>query len=314
MGVFDMNIVTYRDLGFKEDIFLLLMKSFGWPGTAAWLSNFKKYETRIGDGPVGMCGLIKGKLVGFVGIMSIPTRTRHGEIENVGGIYAVAVRPSYTRRGIGRKLLEASEEYLRQQGMRLLFLTTSRSIVAYKWYCDVGYKVVDIVSNYPYMYKIFNPPKTFKKESASDKRHKLDLKQVQYLWDRYGSKHCGFVIRNLKDLKSREMAGELSKKLSILVDGGYALLTSRYYTIQYIEILARSQKAYRELIKLAEAKSRYAAVAFNPFDPKAQKAFEKAHYQSDLGGYGVLMCKSLTGTTFADLYDDSFIFSGLDWF
>lgn len=309
-----MDIIAYRDLESKEDILLLLLKSFGWPGTAAWLANFKKYETRIGNGPVGMCGLIKGKLVGFVGIMTIPTRTRLGEFENVGGIYAVTVRPSYMCRGIGRKLLEASEKYLHKQGMRLIFLTTSRSIVAYKWYCEIGYKVIDIVDNYPYMYKIFDPPQAIKKEGTSKKRHKLDLKQVQGIWDWYGNKHCGFVIRNLKDLKAREMDGNFSKKLSVLVDGGYALLRSRCDTILYMETLARSQEAYRELIRLTEAKAKYAAVAIHPFDPKSQKAFKKAHYQPDWVGYGVLMCKPLAGTTFADLFDDSFIFSGLDWF
>ena len=94
-----MEIVTYGGLESKEDIFILLMKSFGSAGTPAWFDKFSKYERRICDGPVGMCGLLKGKMVGFVGIMNIPTLTRHGEIENVGGIYAVAVRPALARRG-----------------------------------------------------------------------------------------------------------------------------------------------------------------------------------------------------------------------
>lgn len=309
-----MKIITYRDLKFKDDILMLWLKSFGWPGTPEWLTNFKKYETRIGDGPVGMCGLIKGKLVGFVGIMSIPTRTKHGEIEHVGGIYGVAVRPSYMRRGIGRKLLEASEEYLHQQGAKLIFLTTSRSIVAYKWYCEVGYKVVDIVDKYPYMYKIFNPPQAIKKENKSQKKHKFDINKIQKLWEWYTNKHCGFTIRSLKDLKSRGMEDVFSKKLSIITDGGYALLRSSCGTILYREIIARNQKVYRELIKLSEAKAKYAAAAVHPFDPKAQKVFEKSRYQVDLGGYDVLMCKQLTGKTFANFYDDSFMISRLDWF
>jgi ribosomal protein S18 acetylase RimI-like enzyme len=313
-GASGMDIVSYRDLESEEDIFMLWLKSFGWPGTAAWLENFKKYETRISDGPVGMCGLIKGKIAGFVGIMSIPTRTRHGDIENVGGIHDVSVHPSYARRGTGRKLLEAAEEYLRGQGTRLVFLTTSRSIVAYQWYCDVGYRVIDIVDDYPHMYKIFSPPQTLRKKDIPQKKHKLDLKHVQKLWDWYGGRHCGFTIRNLKDLKSREMMDDFSKKLSISVKSGYALLRSRCDTIQYVEILARSQKAYRELIKLADSRAKYAAVAIQPFDRKAREAFEKARYRFDSGQYGVLMCKQLAGTTFDDLYDNRFVLSRLDWF
>jgi len=309
-----MDIVTYRELESKDDVFILWLKSFGWPGAPAWITNFKKYETRIGNGPVGMCGLIKGKVAGFVGIMDIPTRTRHGEIEHVGGIYAVAVKPSYARRGIGRKLLEASENYLRKHGKRLSFLTTMRSIVAYKWYYNVGYRVVDIADNYPQMYKIFDPPQNPKKVSVARKKHKLDLKQVQSLWDWYGGRHCGFSIRSSKDLKSREKNGDFSKKLSISVDGGYALLKSRCETIECLETIARSQKAYLELIKLAEAKAKYASVAILPFDPKAHKAFEKANYKFDYGEFNVLMCKQLDSTKFNDLYDGSFMISRLDWF
>ena len=309
-----MDIVPYRDLKIKEDVFILWLKSFGWPGSAGWLANFKKYETRIGNGPIGICGLIDGKLVGFVGIMIIPTRTRHGEIENVGGIYAVAVRPSYMRQGIGRKLLDASENYMRQQGMKLSFLTTSRSIVAFQWYCDIGYEVVETVDNYPYMYKTFNPPRSVNRKSRADKKNKLNIREVQKLFDWYSDKHCGFVIRNLRELKSREMADVFSKKLSIMVDGGYALLKSSCDAVQYKEILARNQKTYRELIKLAEAKAKYGAVAICPFDSKAQKALRKAHYLADFGSYAVLMCKPLAGTTFTDLYDDGFMFSDLDSF
>ena len=313
-GAHIMDILTYRELEHKEDIFILWLKSFGWPGSAKWLANFTKYDTRIGAGPVGMCGLIKGQMVGFVGIMTIPTRTRHGEIENVGGIYAVAVRPSYMRRGIGRKLLEASEKYLQGQGIRLSFLTTSRSIVAYQWYCDVGYEVVGSVESYPYMYKILNPSKSVKKKGMSVEKHRIDLEQVQKLFGWYGSKHCGFVIRGLKDLRAREMEGVFSRNLSITVDGGYALLKRSFGVIQHMEILARSMKAYTELIKLAGSKAKYAAVAIHPFDPKANKAFEEAGYQVDLGNYGVLMYKRLSRTTFEDVYDDSFMISRLDLF
>jgi len=309
-----MDIIPYSDLKIKDDFFILMLKSFGWPGSAGWLANFKKYETRIGNVPVGMCGLIDGKLVGFVGIMTIPTRTRHGEIENVGGIYAVVVRPSYMRQGIGRKLLDASENYMRQQGMKLSFLTTSRSIVAFQWYCDVGYEVVETVDDYPYMYKILASPPSVIKKKRNVKKNKLDVKKVQDLFDWYNSKHCGFVIRNLKELKSREMTDVFSSKLSIMVDGGYALLKSGCEAIQYKEILARNQKTYRELIKLAEAKAKYASAAIYPFDPKAQKAFLKARYRTDYGNYSVLMYKQLAGTKFTDLYDDSFMISELDWF
>lgn len=309
-----MKIITYRELENKEDIFLLMLKSFWAPMSARWFDKFRKYETRIGDGPVGMCGIEKGKLVGFVGMMNIPTRTKKGEIENVGGIYAVAVRPSCMRRGIGRKLLDAAEDYMRNQGTRLSFLTTSRSIVAYKWYCNIGYKDVAEVDRLPHMYKYFKPSHKPDKKPNTPKEYRLDNKKAQKLFEIYSQNHCGFVIRTMTDLKAREMDNVYDKKISLAVDGGYALLRISLGTVQFKEILARTQKAYKKMIKLAEAKAKYASVAIYPFDPVAQKIFEKAGYGRDMGSYGILMCKSLDGTKYYDLYDKSFLFSRIDWF
>jgi ribosomal protein S18 acetylase RimI-like enzyme len=309
-----MDIVAYRDLENKDELFILWLKSFGWPGSAGWLAKFKRYESRIGVGPVGMCGLIDGEMVGFVGIMTIPTRTKQGKIEMVGGIFGVAVSPAYARRGIGRMLLQASEEYLRQQGIRLSFLTTSRSIVAYDWYREVGYEVIKSVEEYPYLYKTFKTFPAVERKVSPSRTFKLDLRQVRDLFDLYNQSHCGFVIRNQKDLKAREMEGTFSRKLSISADGGYALLKGGQGAIQFMEILARNEKTYNQVIKLAESKAKHAAVAIHPFDPQAQEALKKTDYQFHCGSYGVLMCKSLAKTSFADLYDESFMLSRLDWF
>jgi len=309
-----MNIITYRELEKQDDIFLLILRSFGQAMAREWFHKYMKYETRIGDGPVGMCGIEKGEFVGFVGIMDIPTLTRYGKVENVGGIYGVAVKPTYARLGIGKKLLKAAEDYLRKQGTRLSFLTTSRSIVAYNWYRKAGYEDVKQIDRLPHLYKYLDPTRKTAKKGKVEKQHRIDIKHVQALFDQYCHKHCGFVLRTVKDLKAREMDGNFSKKLSIAMEDGYALLLNRYDSLMYVEILARNQKAYRELIKLAEAKAKYAMVALQPFAPGARRAFQKANYGADTGSYAVLMCKSLGDTSFNDLYDDGFILSELDWF
>ncbi|MBD3232832.1 MAG: GNAT family N-acetyltransferase [candidate division Zixibacteria bacterium] len=309
-----MDTVLYENLENKEELFILWMKSFGWPGTPEWLERFKYYETRIGKGPVGMCGLMDGKLVGFVGIMIIPTRNKYGEVEKVGGIYAIATRPDYSRRGIGRRLLEASENYLREQGAKLAFLTTSRSIVAYKWYCDAGYNVVEIVDNYPYMYNIFNPPRQVDKDRKQDEKFKLDFDQVQTTFDWFVRNLCGFVIRDKKYLKAAEMIGVFTPKLSYSTDRGHAFLRSSCDTIQFQEILARDEQSYRELIEMGESKAKYAAAAIHPFDRTASSIFENMGYVTDKGNFGVLMYKSLDGAEFSALYDERFMISRLDWF
>ena len=309
-----LDIVTYRDLKVKDDIFILWLKSFGWYGTASWMEEYRHLEHWLGDGPIGICGLLDGKLVGFVGIAEIPTRTISGETEIVGGIHTVATRPGLRRQGIGRQLLDAAHDWLREQGHRLVFLTTSTSIVACEWYRGLGYEQVGAIDDYSYFYKVFNPARKVVKDRERDKKHKLDITQPVELFEWFARNRCGFVDRTPKLLKARQQVGMFDRKLSLSVDGGYALLNSSFGCIRYCEILTRTKKAYRELIKLAEAKAGRAAVAIHPFDPKAVEVFRARGYIDDPGSYAILMVKSLDGTSFDDLYDDSFMISRLDWF
>ncbi|MCP4580407.1 MAG: GNAT family N-acetyltransferase [candidate division Zixibacteria bacterium] len=308
-----MKIITYDKLKKRDDIFMLWLKSFGWAGAPAWLSNFARYDTRIGESPVGMCGIINDKIVGIVGIMTIPTRTKLGKTEEIGGIYGIATRPSYNRRGVGRQLLEASERYFKDRGMKFSFLTTERPIVAYKWYLKAGYSDVTTVDNYPFMYKVFSRPNP-KPEKSTSREYRFDLKKAREIFDWYAKSHCGFTIRSAKLFKSHDMAGSFTKKISVMVDNGYALLQNNCDSILIKEIVAKTQKTYRALIRLAEKRAKYAVAAIHPFDPKARKALAAAGYQNDKGNYGTLMCKPLGKSRFSDYYDKNFMISKVDWF
>ena len=292
---------------------MLWFKSLGMGFTPRRLEYYIKYDTQMADGPIGMCGLVDGKLVAIVGMLTMPTRTKHGEIEKVGGICAIGTNPLYTRRGYARKLLIAAEEYFRDQGIKFAFLTTKKSLVAYKWYLDAGYKNVKTVEDYPYLYKILKKVSPGSRK-AIDRKYRLNLKKAQDIFKWYVKDHCGFTERNMKDLKSRMLVNIYSKKLSLCTDNGYALISRNNESVIIKEILAKSQKTYLELIKLAEAQTDYGVAAFHPFDPKAQKAFTRAGYITEPGNFITLMCKPLDSYKFSDYYNDRFMISKVDWF
>jgi predicted acetyltransferase len=223
------------------------------------------------------------------------------------------VHPNYRRRGIGKKLLEVSEDWMRDKGMRLSFLTTSPALVAYQWYVDVGYEIVDLVSDYPTMHKTFSAP-AGKVSAAMKAEKRFDSKASLALFDWFNKDRCGFVIRNAQDLKRQQKQGIYERKLSCSVEGGYALLSNRQGCIRYAEMLARSKRAYSEMINLAESRARYGAVAIHPFDPKAQEVLAEKGYRCDYGNHDVLMVKRLGPDGFSDVYDDSFVISRIDWF
>ncbi|MFH2055534.1 MAG: GNAT family N-acetyltransferase [bacterium] len=309
----NLEIIPYRELDAKDDIFILWLKSFGFYGTPNWLERFGKLEPTLGEGPIGVCGLLDGKLVGFVGVMLIPTRTKTGERELVGGIYGIATRPAYGRQGIGRQLLEYAENWLREQGMRVVFLTTSRAIVAYRWYREVGYENVAVVDNYKYYYKLLSGAGR-RPTRATPSKYRLDDDVVRDLFEWYARDRCGFVLRPPTHLKAREFHKIFDRKLSLSLPDGYALLTEGLAGLRYCELLAKTKKTYRELIRLAEARTSEAAVAIHPFDPKAEAVLLERGYACDPVQFEPLMVKSLDGTRFENLYDDSFMIAKIDWF
>lgn len=313
MSAMKLEIVEYRDLRVQDDIFILWLKSFDFYASPAWLERFGKYEPALGNGPVGMCALLDGEFVGFVGIMQIPTRTKSGEIEMVGGIYGIATRPSVAHQGIGRKLLEESEKWLREHGCRVVFLTTSKSIVAHGWYASVGYTDVAAIDNYSYYYKLLKRHLTDHRQKVP-KAYRLNMQQVRDTFEWFTQDRCGFVIRHKDGLKAREMQGIFDSKVSLSVDGGYALLLRNPVAIRFCEILAHTKKAYTDLMRMAESLANEAVVSIHPFDPVAAEMFLRRGYTEDAGAYGTLMIKSLDGTRFEDLYDDSFMIARIDWF
>jgi ribosomal protein S18 acetylase RimI-like enzyme len=310
-----MQILPYTELEDKSDIYLLWQKSFGWPATPDWHRKQLEQTSRLKGGPIGMCALEDGKLLGFVGIMTIPTRTKDRTIEQVGGIWGIATRPSARRRGTARKLLEESENWMRKHNYRIAMLTTSRAIVAHKWYESVGYKEIEKVNRLPFYYKLFSPPRNPEKYLRRiNQAYDLDFKQVSKLFNRFTEKRSGFTIRTADDLKPVETLGVLSRDCSISTESGYLLARESTATIRVGEVFAESVASCRELIKFAEARAQYAVGVIHPDHPVVLETLEKMSYKSDPGSYDVVMWKSLDGTAFDDLYDGSFYLSRNDWF
>ena len=65
---------------------------------------------------------------------------RHAVSDNNFGILAIAVDPSYKRKGIGKFLIKESENIARKQGFKKMFLTVSqKNFVAIEFYRGIGW-------------------------------------------------------------------------------------------------------------------------------------------------------------------------------
>ncbi len=311
-----MQIVTYNDLEDKTDLFNIWGKSFNWFCTPRQMDSWIKTDFRLRGTPVGYCGLIDGNIAGFVGVMEIPTRNKNGETEIIGGIWAVSTRPMYARQGVGGKLLEAAENYFRERGFRLSMLTTSQYLIAHRGYVSFGYREIEAVNNLPHFYKV--PRRLAKSDpfavAKKGKAAKSFLHDIGVLFDKYTHNRCGFTIRDAGLMKQREQLGYFEPDISPLLDNGYLLAYRQLGSIIILEVISFDKKTARELLRLASGWSTAGIGARYVFDPNVAELLSKSGFRQDPGSYGVLMVKSLDGTSFTDVYDSSFLYSSMDAF
>jgi ribosomal protein S18 acetylase RimI-like enzyme len=311
-----MPIIPYAELKDKSDLFLLFAKSFDWYATPRSLDQWVASDFRLKSTPVGFCALVDGKVESFIGTMEIPTRNKHGERETVGGIWLVATKPSANRQGLGKKLLEHCEEYFRQKGYRFCTLTTSRNIIAYRWYREVGYDVVEYPDAYPHYYKIPRSAAGLRVQPAKSqaKASGFDYEKTLELFDKYMEDRCGFVYRDIGSLKAREQFGFYDSRYSRIHDDGYMLANSQSGSLRISEVISLKSSTARSLLRSAAGMTKGGLFARFVFDPDIARLFERSGYHRDLGTYDVLMAKPLTGVSFDDIYDRSFICTRVDFF
>ncbi len=311
-----MRIITYHELKDKTELFLIWAKSFGWLCTPKQMDYWVRTDERLIGTPVGVCAIIDGNLAGFVGIMEIPTRNKHGEAELVGGLWAVSTRPMYARQGVGGYLLEAAENHFRSRGVRLSLLTTSRTLISYRGYVSFGYREVEKVNGYSHYYKI--PQRSAKADpfppGPKGKAPKLDFEKIRSNFDRYARNHCGFTNRLIGALKEQQQMGVFEPRYSTVQDEGHLLANSQMSSLGVAETIAFNQKTARELIQRAVKLSGAGIYVRYVFDPLVAATLEKMSFRKDPGSYGVLMAKPLAGVSFDDVYDDTFLWSSADFF
>ena len=71
------------------------------------------------------------------------------QLRQVGHIITIDVIKSWRRRGVGARLLDAVEDWVRQQGLRLVYLETAEdNVPAQRFYQERGYEQIETLKDY----------------------------------------------------------------------------------------------------------------------------------------------------------------------
>lgn len=299
----------YQELREKDALLPLMEQAFGWPFDPEEFERTIKIDPRLRDSCVGLCALDEGILAGYVGIMSLTTKTVEGNVEKAGGIYGVATLPGRTRQGICRTLLSRAHEYLIENEYRFSFLTTSPTLVAHQLYRKLGY--FDVMS-FPGAYKV-----TLKKKKSKEKiqpRTKSDFGRMMQIYAMYVKNKMGLVVRDEAYMKMLAKTVKISAKECIVTDRGYVIFKKEAKALRIRELVAVDEREMRRLIMLAENMAEDLVYARAVLDPNLQRVYRSLGYSVLREGHGVMMVKELADATFSQHYDDRFYMSALDSF
>lgn len=305
-----MNVLTYRELESKDGLLPLLDHAFNWIFDERQFNDFARVDPRLKNGPIGFCALEGSRIIGYVGVMDIATRTLEGTTERVGGLYGVTTLPGFTRRGVFTTLMAAAHEYFKQKDYRFSLLGTSPTLIAHGLYEKLGYK--DAVE-YPSAYKVVRDKSS--NTGLGGLVSTFDPQRMLSIYRKATKTRTGLVIRDIAYLKMLRKVEGIKPKQCLVGGEGYVIFKEDKSTMWVRELIATNKKETEKLVAVTEQRAK--AVVYNRavIDEQLLETYRSRGYLVQEKGYSVMMCKPLKAEgSFTQVYGDKFFLTRLDSF
>jgi GNAT superfamily N-acetyltransferase len=306
-----MEIIPYSQLEGKHQLLPLCYHAGHGPLDPRAFEERARLDFRLRQEPRGLCAVEGGRLLGFVGLLEIPTRTVDGP-RVVGGISNVVTHVNYVRRGICTALMEAAHRHFRERGFPFAFLTAFRGLRAYDLYRDLGYVEVDAVSRYPLAYSLVEAG------AAPEEGEGLDAPSedgVARLFSEFTAKATGFVIRPADYFSFVVWRKRIDPDLSVQADSSYALVRGWQGTIMISEMVAADHEVQAKLLRALEARSGGVVIDPAVTTVRLAEGYAASNYRLYNGRYDIVMAKPLEADVSLErAYGSDFYMSGLEWF
>ena len=272
----------------------------------------RKWDFRIKDGPGGFCAVEDGQIIGFVGIMHVPTRGIDGP-EMVGGIFVAVTDPSVGKKGICTALMDEAHTYFRGLGYRLCFLSTTRTNIAHNFYSKKGYLEVEALNKFPSVFKRVSLSKRMK--LGNEQIRCPSAEHVSRVFSEFTMDRTGFVIRTPDFVSFQEWKGDFDPVISVANDGGYALVNDHHGPLEITEITGLDFETQDQLLEILEMRAKGTIVDPWVADKRLLEVYKKRNYTTYSDHYIVVMAKALeSGVTVENVYGNAFYMSKFEMF
>ncbi|MFQ5910491.1 MAG: GNAT family N-acetyltransferase [Thermoplasmata archaeon] len=313
-----MRLVSYDETD-HDDVLSMNLQAFGWPITEEVVKKYLKHDERWMD-IVGVYAIERGRTIGQVLPLRIPTRTREG-VEVVGGIAGVTVVPDKARRGIATTLMKAAHNILRENDIRIAFLLTAESLVAYDLYLNLGY--IDALSLGSAQKLVRAPRKP--KDGVLRTYRKKDWRTTDEMYSRSVRRLLGFAVRQPAYLNMKIDTTPLTCKSISLADGreaqGYVVKSPGENSVVVREVACPTERSFHKIMASIEVEAAKKRIFVYYLTSRLlQRRFERRGYRLDRKTWmrmmAVPLVRSLSRKKLIELYDfdRSFSMMGLDIF
>lgn len=285
-----MDIVTYDEVD-NHQMSELTLACFGHTYSKEHVSNMVKNDSRIPDWGGELYAVEDEKVIGTVGMLFPKVRTKSG-IEEAGGIRNVCTRASESRRGTARRLLDEAHKRMKERGVRFSFLMTSKALVAYGLYEELGYR------------DIYHHPTAFKKggkdEDGIEFEKEKDPEYIRELYQKNTEGLNGLVVREPDYWNAIEARGwpDNDKVRIAYEDGnkiGYALYSKKRKQLDCQEISAESESDLNKILGALESEAGDDDVVIYNVNPNHEDVLKKRGYHIYDDKWDKVMVKDFEG-------------------
>ncbi|MCK5290793.1 MAG: GNAT family N-acetyltransferase [Thermoplasmata archaeon] len=315
-----MKILHYDEID-PQEAFMLNINALWWPLTPSRVEDLIKYDDRWSSDSL-LYAVDKGKIVSQVVGLRIPTKTTDGEELSLG-VAGVASHPSHKRRGFSTILMKELHDRSADEGMRLSFLLTRSSFVAYPLYVKLGYRdAVDVPRCTKPLIRRKKP-----KESILRKFRKKDVRDLDKVFERFSRDLYGHVLRQKNYFDWRLKISDSLKAMIYIVEtkdgvGGYIVKRQLGADIFVQEMVVTAKKNMDRMFREIECGDKGDYITVLPLGGRKQIDYVGSRgYMTDEHSWEKVMVaplkKSLAYKEISRMYglkDGKFCLLGLDEF
>jgi len=231
-----------------EQVNELMLMCHGEPADKKMVAKIRKTDPNAGHW-LRMYALDGDTVVAQIGAAYPDVETTKGTMKT-GFVEAVAARPSYARQGYAKALMKRVHEQMVEDGVELFVLGTSKTLVAYGLYEQLGYH--DIT---PYCWGIKKREKFPRNDiTLKVRRHKIE--NGDQLFKRLTKNSLGFVHRQKDFPKLRSVWGDVYTKAITFYRNekpvGYALVRGGGKFLVIREVVCPKLKDYGPCLQALE--------------------------------------------------------------